>query len=198
MINIKSIKNKIPLQVRLFLGKAILLFVIWKLIYSIFLYDSKYLDHILTAHIGDASVFIINNLGDLNGFISKREMTDNDNTGILKDEVSVIYHNNDIVLYIANVCNGLELMVLYIGFIVCMPSKFHRKLLYIILGIIVLDLTNIFRCVGLIYLREYYEIYFDFAHHYLFNTLVYTATFIMWILYSRKIYFKKNELVQVK
>ena len=192
LTRLKAAQNKIPKQIRLFLGKAFLLFVVWKIIYNVFLYDAKYLDRALTAHVGNASVTLINSLGAMNGFVSKREMTDNDNLGILKDEVSVIYHNDKIVLNIANVCNGLELMVLYIGFIICMPSRFLRKFLYIILGLIVLDGINILRCVGLIYLREYYAIYFQFAHHYLFNAMVYTGTFIMWILYSRKIQFKNE------
>ena len=192
IIKLKTAKNKIPIQIRLFLGKALLFFVVWKIIYNVFLYDAKYLDRALTTHVSDASVTLINSLGAMNGFVSKREMTDNDNIGILKDEVSVIYHNDQVVLHIANVCNGLELMVLYIGFIICMPSSFFRKLLYIILGLIILDLINILRCVGLIYLREYYAIYFQFAHHYLFNAMVYTGTFIMWILYSRKIQFKNE------
>ena len=192
LTRLKAAQNKIPKQIRLFLGKAFLLFVVWKIIYNVFLYDAKYLDRALTAHVGNASVTLINSLGAMNGFVSKREMTDNDNLGILKDEVSVIYHNDKVVLNIANVCNGLELMVLYIGFIICMPSRFLRKFLYIILGLIVLDAINILRCVGLIYLREYYAIYFQFAHHYLFNAMVYTGTFIMWILYSRKIQFKNE------
>ena len=192
LTRLKAAQNKIPKQIRLFLGKAFLFFVVWKLIYNVFLYDAKYLDRALTAHVGNASVTLINSLGAMNGFVSKREMTDNDNLGILKDEVSVIYHNDKVVLNIANVCNGLELMVLYIGFIICMPSRFLRKFLYIILGLIVLDGINILRCVGLIYLREYYAIYFQFAHHYLFNAMVYTGTFIMWILYSRKIQFKNE------
>jgi len=192
LTRLKAAQNKIPKQIRLFLGKAFLFFVVWKIIYNVFLYDAKYLDRALTAHVGNASVTLINSLGAMNGFVSKREMTDNDNIGILKDEVSVIYHNDKVVLNIANVCNGLELMVLYIGFIICMPSRFLRKFLYIILGLIVLDGINILRCVGLIYLREYYAIYFQFAHHYLFNAMVYTGTFIMWILYSRKIQFKNE------
>jgi len=192
LTRLKAAQNKIPKQIRLFLGKAFLLFVVWKIIYNVFLYDAKYLDRALTAHVGNASVTLINSLGAMNGFVSKREMTDNDNLGILKDEVSVIYHNDKVVLNIANVCNGLELMVLYIGFIICMPSRFLRKFLYIILGLIVLDGINILRCVGLIYLREYYAIYFQFAHHYLFNAMVYTGTFIMWILYCRKIQFKNE------
>ncbi|MEP5341883.1 MAG: archaeosortase/exosortase family protein [Algibacter sp.] len=195
MINLKSLKNDIPLPIRLFLGKALLLFVIWKIIYIGFLFDSKYLDHALTTHVGDFSSKVINSLGSMSGFEAKREATSYIYEGGKVDrEISAIYHNDYVVLFIANVCNGLELMILYAGFIVCMPSSFWRKVRYVILGIIILDIINIIRCVGLIYLIEYYEVYFDFAHHYLFNAMVYTGTFIMWVFYCRKINLK-NETI---
>ncbi len=192
MKRFKSFINEIPLPIRLFLGKALLFFIVWKLVYGLFLYDSKYLDQALTRHVGEASVALINNLGSMEGFSTKRGIEENIyEGGVFKTEVSQIWHHNKVVLYIANVCNGLELMVLYIGFIVCMPSNFWRKTRYIIVGVILLDVINIVRCVGLIYLQEYYQVYFQFAHHYLFNAIVYTATLLMWMVFSRKIHLKK-------
>ncbi|ULC58308.1 exosortase/archaeosortase family protein [Flaviramulus sp. BrNp1-15] len=197
MIKISSLKNKIPLPIRLFLGKAFLLFVIWKIIYSFFLYDSKVLDYPLTTHVAEASTKFLNSSGFLSGFSTNRTTRTSVYEGeLISHEASEIFHNNKLVLYIADGCNGLELMVLYIGFIICMPSKIWRKILYIILGVALLDIINILRCVGLIYLREYFQAYFQFAHHYLFKVMVYGATFLIWKFYSRKIQFK-NELVQV-
>lgn len=196
MINFKSLKNDIPLTIRLFLGKALLFFIVWKLIYNFLLYDSKYLDQPLTIHVGQVSAKFINNLGSMSGFTAKVEASNYVyEGGIIEDQTVAIYHNDKIVLYIANVCNGLELMVLYIGFIVCMPSSFWRKAKYIIIGVLIIDLVNILRCTGLIYLREYYHIYFEFAHHYLFKAIVYTTTVIMWYVFSRKINVK-NETIQ--
>ncbi|WP_162623276.1 archaeosortase/exosortase family protein [Confluentibacter sediminis] len=192
-----SIFKEIPLSVRLFLGKALLFFFIWKIIYGIFLYDSKLLDHPLTNHVAETSTLFLNSLGFLSGFTTERVVTNFADNGEKVEEVaSQIYHNNTPVLYIADACNGLELMVLYIGFIVCMPSKIWRKILYIILGIIILDIVNILRCTGLIYLREYFHAYFEFAHHYLFKITVYLTTFLIWMFYSRKIQIK-NELIQI-
>lgn len=193
MISLKSLKKDIPLPIRLFLGKALLFFIVWKIIYSLFLYDSKVLDYPLTKHVGEASTLFLNNSFFLSGFTTERVLISEESSII---ESSEIYHNGNLVLYIADACNGLELMVLYIGFIICMPSKFWRKILYIILGILFIDLINILRCSGLIYLREYFHAYFDFAHHYLFKAIVYGATFIMWMVYSRKISLK-NEVLQI-
>ncbi|GAA4957437.1 archaeosortase/exosortase family protein [Algibacter aquimarinus] len=188
MTKLNTLKNDIPLPIRLFLGKALLFFIIWKIVYGVFLYNSGILDYPLTTHVAKASTFVLNNSG-MSGFTTNRiEIGD----GISSE----IYHNDRLVLFVADVCNGLELMILYIGFIICMPSSFWRKVKYILIGIIIIDLINILRCSGLIYLREYFHAYFDFAHHYLFKAVVYGVTFIMWIKYSRKISLK-NEAVQV-
>ena len=193
MINFSSLKNDIPLPIRLFLGKALLVFISWKIIYGVFLYNSKLLDYPLTTHVAEASTAFLNNSMLLSGFTTSRVFTEEE-TSII--EASEIYHNNNLVLYIADPCNALELMVLYIGFIFCMPSKFWRKVKYVIIGILLIDIINILRCGGLIYLREYFHAYFDFAHHYLFKAVVYGATFLMWMIYSRKISLK-NEALQI-
>ncbi|MBC3758360.1 archaeosortase/exosortase family protein [Hyunsoonleella sp. SJ7] len=198
MIDFRKLKNDIPLPIRLFLGKALLFFIVWKVIYSFFLYDSKVLDHPLTAHVGKASAKFLNNFTSMSGFVAINELS----TKILDGEyvtyqASSIYHYEKRVLNIADACNGLELMVLYIGFIICMPSGIWRKIRYIIIGLILIDIINILRCAGLIYLGEYYDAYFDFAHHYLFKITVYATTFVMWIVFARKIRIK-NEPVPVR
>jgi len=197
MKKLNSLKNDIPLPIRLFLGKALLFFIVWKVIYGAFLYDSQHVDQFLTNHVGEASVLVLNNSGLFSGFTAKNEIHNDIYAGeIVENRASAIYHNDKLVLYIANACNGLELLVLYIGFVICMPSNFWRKVLYIILGVIILDIINIFRCVGLIYMREHLHAYFQFAHHYLFKIMIYTSTFILWVIFSRKIKLK-NEALQI-
>jgi exosortase/archaeosortase family protein len=197
MKKFKSLINNIPSPIRLFLGKAFLFFVIWKIIYGFFLFDSQFVDNLLTSHVGDSSVKVLNNLTSMTGFTAINETSIEPLYGeIQKFNMSVIYHNGVRILNIANACNGLELLVLYVGFIVCMPSSFKRKILYIIIGVLIIDIVNIIRCVGLIYLREYLHAYFQFAHHYLFKIMVYSSTFLLWVVFTRKIHLK-NETVQI-
>ena len=144
-----------------------------------------------------ASVKVLNNLGSMSGFTAVNDSVQESLYGEIQVfDIAVIYHNDQRILNIANGCNGLELLVLYVGFIVSMPSSFKRKLLYIVIGVILLDAINILRCVGLIYLREYFHAYFDFAHHYIFKIIVYSSTFILWVIFSRKIQLK-NESLQI-
>ncbi|KJD33918.1 hypothetical protein PK35_04055 [Tamlana nanhaiensis] len=198
MLNFKESLKNIPKPIRLFLGKALLFFVVWKLAYGFYFSHTKVLDYPLTKHVGEASTYLLNNFSPMSGFTVERTV----GTFYIGEELveggvsSQIFHNDYLVLHIADNCNGLELLVLFIGFIICMPSSFWRKVLYIVIGCIIIDFVNILRCMGLIYLREYYHAYFDFAHHYLFKAAVYTCTFLMWMYFSRKISFK-NENLQV-
>ena len=196
-MNYNSIIKEIPLPIRLFLGKALLFFICWELIYGVFLFDSNAINNVLTKHVGEFSAKVLNHFTSMSGFFAKEEGYSEILGGeTLVYKSSAIYHNSHKVLNVADACNGLELMVLYIGFIVCMPSKVMRKILYIILGVILLDSVNILRCAGLIYLREYTHVYFQFAHHYLFKIIVYSVTFLIWLFYSRKINLK-NESLQI-
>lgn len=193
------LNNYFPLTVRLIIFKALLFFVVWKFIFIFFLLDSK--DHPLTTHVGEYSTKLLNSILDVSSFSVNREFRESVSLREGKTfmvEVSQVYFNNNKVVYVADECNSLELMVLYIGFIFCMPSSFWRKTLYIVLGILVLDILNIFRCSGLIYVNLYYRNYFDFFHRYLFKTVMYCATFVMWMFYSRKNIHVKNKSDKIR
>ena len=188
MIALQSTLKEIPNPIRLFLGKALLFFVVWKIGYIVFLSDSNLLDYPLTTHVGQASTELLNRMGTLSGYESVREVITNSVEGVdTAEEISQIYHNDRKVLYVEDGCNGLELMVLYIGFIVCMPSNIWRKVLFIGAGVVILHMANILRSMALIYIHEYHEAYFDFAHTYVFKLVLYAVTFILWVLYARKI-----------
>ncbi|GAB1857691.1 hypothetical protein MHTCC0001_25280 [Flavobacteriaceae bacterium MHTCC 0001] len=191
MVITNSFLKDIPLPIRLFLGKALLFFLVWKIVYMFFLIETKIIDYPLTTHVADASVYVLNSMGFMSDFTSERVIYVN---GGNETESSEIVHNGNVVLYVADACNGLELFMLYIGFIVCMPSKFWRKVKYIIIGVIIIDIMNILRCCGLIYLREYFHQYFEFAHHYLFKIMVYAVTFVLWIVFSRKLTLKHESV----
>lgn len=191
MDKLKSFFKDIPLPIRLFLGKALLFFIVWKIIYSFFLFDSKLLDYPLTTHVAEASVLLLNNIG-MSGYAAERDLIEEGGALVESNSAMLIVHDDEVSLFIADQCNALELFVLYIGFIICMPSSFLRKLKYIIIGVIIIDVVNILRCCGLIYINEYSDQYFEFAHHYLFKIIVYGCTFIMWIIFSRKLSLKNE------
>jgi exosortase/archaeosortase family protein len=101
------------------------------------------------------------------------------------------------VLSIADVCNGLEVMVLYAGLILCLPASIKRKIRFILPGIVLIEVLNVIRCAGLAEIYLTHPEYLDFSHHYLFTFLVYAFIFWLWFLFSRDLDLTKKQRVHV-
>ena len=97
-----------------------------------------------------------------------------------------IYRSGERTLRIANACNGLELMVLYIGFILCFPAPAARKWKFVLGGIALICLLNVLRCTGLVLIFVHYRKYLDFSHHFLFTFVVYLLIFLLWFVFTKK------------
>jgi exosortase/archaeosortase family protein len=175
-----SLLSEMPAQIRSFLTKALILFICWKLVYHLILFPVRIPDKQLTALTAQStSVLYRNLLGEQNVYYKE----DNRDPNFPK---SAIYINNRRSIGIADPCNGLELYVLYIGFIFCIPTSIKRQTLFIATGILGIFILNSFRCFGLAWLNFHDYSIADFAHHYLFKMIIYAAIFYAWVIYSRK------------
>ncbi len=177
------LNNYFPITVRLILVKALLFFMFYKFIFS---FELTPLNYPLTSHVGEYSTKLLNVFIDP-AFNVKREYVNNQ-----VYQSSQIYFNNTKVVYIANSCNGFIAFMRYISIIFCFPSRFWRKFLYLIIGLLTIHILNIIRCAALAYINLYHQPYFVLAHDYLFKMVLYGAIFIMWILYLRKVQFQDN------
>lgn len=97
-----------------------------------------------------------------------------------------IYSGANYIITIANPCNGLELHVLYIGFMMCIPTNAKRFWTYALVGNAIILSLNIARCTGLAIMSMHHSYLVDFAHHYAFKLMLYAAIFYGWLLYSKK------------
>jgi len=109
---------------------------------------------------------------------------------MIYDNVTVYGHNIFIngynVMRVARACNGLELMVLYVGFLMCVPTNAKRFWTFFITGPIIITFLNVIRCIVLGVMFYNGHQFADFAHHYVFKLVIYAAIFYMWVLYSKK------------
>lgn len=185
--------KKFPVAIRLFLFRIFGLFIFWKIIYIFFLQTDRVLDRPLTMKIGSDVAFFLRKAFNSPDFKAADRISEKWFEGqYLKTPVSRIEYKGKKIMHIADGCNGLELFVMYLGFLVAIPASIKRKLIFGILGIVVIYLVNIFRCIGLAYLAIYWRDQFEFAHHYVFNVIVYGTIFLLWIGFAEKT-FKKDE-----
>lgn len=187
-----------PPLVKTFLIRALLLFVIWKGLYLFFWSESRTLDDPLTLLVGKQSAQLLNFFTASGDFNSKPMVALKRFEGEIQvSQVAFVSKGTKPIMNIADECNGLELFVLYIGFIIAMPTSIKRKLIFGISGILIIHAVNLLRCIGLGLLVMHWDQYFDVAHHYIFKIMVYSTIFFLWILFSRKLQLSKvsNETV---
>lgn len=178
----KKYWEEIPVSVRNFLITSIVLFSIWKVSYHVFLKPTRLIDVPLTVQTAKNTQQLLAAIYPKYSFTSEQiiptKKIDFFGVYIIKDSKRIVG--------IFDPCNALEIFVIYIGFIICLPSNFKRMALYISLGIIGLYILNILRCSVLGILNFNKSNYVDFAHHYLFTMVVYIGIFLGWASYIKQ------------
>lgn len=170
----QKIKETIPANVLRFLVRALLLVVAWELLYNFLLKPSGIPDNQLTRLVQVGAIKMLSwfytNVGE-------------DGSAIILDGKKAVS--------IARQCNGLELIVLYLGFIICLPSAFKRMLIFSVVGLTVIYILNVIRTALLAAMYHHDHSLTNFAHHYVFKIIIYAVVFLGWMLYMKQN--KKNE-----
>lgn len=180
--------NKVPLAVKKFIWKAFAILVVWKVLYLAFLLPTRLLDKPLSYSVGSATTWTLNTYTHTHDYttIGSMDSVATDGKLVFMPLQKIFYHQRDIV-NIEDGCNALELFVLYAGFIICMPAKTRRKVLFIVFGIISIYIVNVIRCAAVAYIIIYHPKYADFAHHYVFTFVVYGFIIALWLIFSKKL-----------
>lgn len=183
-----SIKQ-LPSEVKTFLWRAVALFAGWKLLYILILIPNQVPDAWLVRQIGNGTAYSLNLFYGTDEFkavhVTREKVYGRDT--VLATFSTVKKGTSKNVLGIYQACNGLELMVLYAGFIVCFSGGWKRKFIFIVSGIIGLYLINVLRCAFLGFIGLEHPKHFEIAHKYIFNLVVYAFTFFLWVLYVSRL-----------
>lgn len=198
LAKLKSTLADFPPQIKTFLIRSFILFVVWKGLYLLLWSEKRTLDDPLTQMVAKHSVWVLNQITPGNQFTAKPMIAMKNFEGEIQvSRVSRIERNGKPIMNIADECNGLELFILYFGFLLAMPAKIKRKIWFGFSGIFIIHAVNVIRCVGLGLLLMNWDTYFDIAHHYIFKIMVYSTIFILWVIFSKNLSFtnSKNEAV---
>ena len=83
---------------------------------------------------------------------------------------------------VGNTCDGLSLFILFACFVFIFKGKLWFKLLYSVLGILIIHFFNVIRVYALALIVKYSPESLEFHHSYTFTLFIYTVIFILWIL----------------
>ncbi|HVA98035.1 MAG TPA: hypothetical protein VNG53_03995 [Bacteroidia bacterium] len=170
-MNTSLIKNPIVL----FLLKALALYLLWYVLYVLWLHPYEKCD-----------LFVI----DKTLAMSKKTlelMQFKLFTGT--DRLIGIEGTNG--LWMGDNCNGIELFALFSGFIIAYPGPWLKKIIFIPLGILSIQILNSLRVVALAIIEIRSIKLTEFNHSYTFTILMYGYIFFLWMLWVNKFSVKK-------
>ncbi len=177
--------SQVPRPLQIFLIRGVCILVIWKLLYLLLLKPLHIPDTQLTYAIAQITTSFFKLISPQlhPQLLPKADMLI---TAIINGKLTE-------TISIADACNGLELMVLHLGFVFSLPYLLRKQLTYALIGIFLIVIANVSRCLTLIYVYISYPNFFIFAHHYLFTLFIYLIVFFIWksltqqwIIYERK------------
>ena len=105
--------------------------------------------------------------------------------GSLVDPVAYIVDGNKRVLDIFEGCNGLNVMIVFLAFLVGWGKMPRKYWWFPVAGILFIHLCNLARVCGLFWVALNYRESFYFMHKYLFTGILFVIVFLMWLLWVR-------------
>lgn len=182
--SVREMLGSLPPGASTFLKRAVGLFIAWKLFYILLLLPSGEPDTWLVRRLGEATVSTLNLLTGEERFRVRHTFTPTNTDASVYEACAVVYTSglqSEVGIYAP--CNGLELMVLAVGFILCFDGPARRKLLYSMAALFGVFLVNVMRCSLLTVIKTGHPAYFEFSHKYLFNIAGYSFVFLIWMHY---------------
>jgi len=89
------------------------------------------------------------------------------------------------ILAIYEGCNGLNVMIVFMSFILAMGPYTNRMIWFVSSGLLLIHVMNLARIYGLFMVAVYLPEQFYFVHKYLFTAFLYVIVFITWIIWIR-------------
>ena len=177
---IQNFLASIPKYVTTFLKRALFIFILWKIVYHSVFFPIGFTNKKLTEITAIGTIKTIKIIFPNSSFNYSNIFNSSDKT-----YASVIYKDNKRLILVSDFCNGLELHILYIGFLLCFPSSLKKIILFSSVGFLSIFILNILRCTGIAYLNLEHIKWVNFAHHYVFKLIIYGLIFFLWVVYTK-------------
>ena len=80
-------------------------------------------------------------------------------------------------------CNGLEAVLIYAVAILSFPARWSKKIIGIFAGLVIIQIINLIRIVGLAYTGVYYQNLFDIFHIYIAQGIMIAVALGVFLIY---------------
>jgi len=152
-----------------FLAKFLGVYFLGNIVYGVYIEGFGQVADPLTSWVSEQIVFLLSAFG-----LETSSMADD-----FAPKVRILLESHS-VISIYEGCNGLNVIIIFIAFLVAYAGNLPRLVWFIPLGILVIHLMNLTRIILLFYVAEYYEDYLYFTHKYLFTAIIYVGVLGLW------------------
>jgi exosortase family protein XrtF len=109
-----------------------------------------------------------------------------------KPTTNISYQDRGIVSVYEG-CNGINVGIIFLCFLLAF-GPINKKLTWFApVGLLIIHLTNLGRILGLFWVVIYMPNAVYFTHKYLFTAVIYAAVFVMWLVWLRLNFSKKDK-----
>ncbi len=99
----------------------------------------------------------------------------------------LLIENGKSILRVYEGCNGLNVMIVFVAFIMAFDGVGKRGILFCLVGCVLIHIANLGRVTLLFVVAKNYQHYFYFIHKYLFTAILYVIVFVLWWIWVAKI-----------
>ena len=90
------------------------------------------------------------------------------------------------ILAIYEGCNGINVMIIFVAFLIAFGPITRTLWWFIPLGLAILHLVNLIRIALLFWVAIYLPDFMYFTHKYLFTAILYVVVFLLWVVWVKK------------
>jgi exosortase family protein XrtF len=109
-----------------------------------------------------------------------------------ENPTTAIVHNSKAIVAVYEGCNGVNIMLIFIAFLIAFGPVNKRMLWFAMLGILVIHVSNIARIALLFIVSLELPTYLYFSHKYLFTAFIYAIIFVLWMVWVKYFSYTPN------
>lgn len=83
-------------------------------------------------------------------------------------------------------CNALSVKILFVAFVIAFKGRWRKMIVFILLGLILIHILNIFRIAAISIALYFYPGYEHLLHGVIFPLFIYGVVFALWVIWVTK------------
>jgi exosortase family protein XrtF len=111
-----------------------------------------------------------------------------------KATISLIEEStNDIIINVFEGCNGINVAIVFVAFLVAYQGTIKRTIIFAFLGLLIIHVFNLARIILLFQQAKSHSPYFYYIHKYLFTAVLYVVVVVLWWVWASQFNGIKND-----